>query len=267
MRLLTCPLLIAFLLSTTACFGAPTGNERKKLKIAGNFYVPINDTLYAAVYETTQKEYKEFLSFLLPEDYERYKIDSSRWVKTWPVSANGPMSRHYHTHGAFDRYPVVNISYEAAVKFCEWLTRRYRLSYPGVETEFRLPTEAEWLLLAAVDTLTQLPTGMDKNAMRKDGHLGMNFKPMTNDSSHYGADGGFYTVRTDMYDVNTFGLYCVMGNAAEMTSTPGIQKGGSWEDTLEVCRANKVQTFSTPDPRVGFRVVMIKHTPEKKRRR
>lgn len=255
MRILT---VLALLICCQVYAG---GNE---IKTWGNTFVRVNDTLYAAVYETTHREYKEFLSYLLPEDYEKYKIDSSRWVKTWPWAANEPMSRHYHTHEAFDRYPVVNITYEGAVKFCEWLTKRYKISNPKISATFRIPTQDEWLLLAAVNSTTQLPEGMDFNARLPDGHYAMNFKPMTSDSSHYGADGGYYTVRTDMYDVNTLGLYCVMGNAAEMTATPGIQKGGSWEDTLDNCRADKVQTFTTPDPRVGFRVVMIVYSNKKR---
>ena len=41
------------------------------------------------------------------------------------VSGNAymePMTTHYHSHPAYDQYPVVNITPAAATAYCEWLT-------------------------------------------------------------------------------------------------------------------------------------------------
>lgn len=43
-----------------------------------------------------------------------------------------------------------------------------------------------------------------------------NFKP---GRGNYAEDGGFYTVRTDAYWPNDYGLYCMAGNVAEWTSS------------------------------------------------
>jgi formylglycine-generating enzyme required for sulfatase activity len=57
---------------------------------------------------------------------------------------NSPESTHTTS---YDEYPVVNISHEAALAFCEWLTEQYN-SHDGrkkyKEVRYRLPTLQEW---------------------------------------------------------------------------------------------------------------------------
>ena len=50
-------------------------------------------------------------------------------------------------------------------------------------------------------------------------------------------------------------IYDVIGNVSEMTSD-GKQKGGSWDNYPEECTVDKTQSYTLPDPRVGFRVIM-----------
>ncbi len=220
-----------------------------------NQYQRINDTLYACDIEVAQKDYKNFLNNLLQEDYEKCKIDSSLWQSKFTFAYNEGMVKYYHAHSVFDRYPVVNISYYGAVKYCESLTIRYN-RWHTKKMKFKLPTQQEWMQLSNTNPATKLPYNL-LNGKNKDQCYLENIKAYAGDSSSYAEDGGFYTVRTDAYWPSNFGLYNVVGNAAEMTDIEGIQKGGSWYDDLKDCFTDKVQNYTTPDPRVGFRVVAV----------
>lgn len=228
------------------------------IKFAGHSYQRITETLYACDVEVTNEDYKNFLSYLLSDDYEKCKIDSSLWSSkpNLPDTFTAHMVKYYHTHSAFDKYPVVNIPYYGAVKYCEWLTKRYNRLPRKKNVSFKLPTEQEWQLLANIAPSTKLPYNVLNGKNSEQCYL-VNIKSMIGDSVSLGEDGGFYTVRTDAYWPSRFGLYNVVGNVAEMTDVDGVQKGGSWLDDINDCTADKVQTYSTPDPRVGFRVIMI----------
>lgn len=230
----------------------------KEIKFLGNHYNHINDTLYACEIEVTNKDYKEFLCSLSNDDFEKCKIDSSLWRTNLNFSDSqvAHMVIHYHTHPAFNLYPVVNIPYYGAVKYCEWLNMRYkRLFRKGIVT-FKLPTEQEWIVLSNTNLATKLPYNL-LDGKNKNGRYLENIKAISGDTVSFGADGGYYPVKTDAYWANSFGMRNVIGNVAEMINIEGIQKGGSWFDDLKDCFTDKVQTYATPDPRVGFRVVAI----------
>ena len=93
-----------------------------KISDAKNYdYIPVmgaGDSIYIKYTEVTNKEYLEFIN------ETGYKVPSS-WV-------NGT-----YTSGE-DDYPVNNISYNDALKYCEYLTLK-----DGKNT-YRLPSESEW---------------------------------------------------------------------------------------------------------------------------
>ena len=58
------------------------------------------------------------------------------------------MAKRYFAHPSYGNYPVVGVNWKQAVAFCRWRTN-YLNSYLGrkkrvPESDFRLPTEAEW---------------------------------------------------------------------------------------------------------------------------
>src|ERR1700712_1119703 len=82
----------------------------------------------------------------------RYNVkiypDTLCWMRDFSYSYNEPMTKRYFAHPSYGEYPVVGINWKQAVAFCHWRTR-YLNSYleknkKATESDFRLPTEAEW---------------------------------------------------------------------------------------------------------------------------
>jgi gliding motility-associated lipoprotein GldK len=93
-----------------------------------------------------------------------------------------------------------------------WLIKNKK----AMESDFRLPTEAEWEYAARGGrTQSMFPWG-NYYLRNKKGCLLANFKP---GRGNYVEDGGFYTVRADAYWPNDFGLYNMAGNVSEWTSS------------------------------------------------
>jgi formylglycine-generating enzyme required for sulfatase activity len=64
------------------------------------------------------------------------------------------MHLHVRAHiSAYDNYPVVNITQEAAQTYCNWLTANYKTSDLGLQDHmqigFKLPTRTDWLHAAS----------------------------------------------------------------------------------------------------------------------
>ena len=112
--------------------------------------------LYAAASEVTNAAYNRFLNYLeqngYSEEYEVAKIDLSNFEGV----ALSSMKSYFYVKpdtkkdDGYKQYPIINISYEAATLYCEWLTQQYnqqeRRKYE--EVRFRLPTLKEWQIAA-----------------------------------------------------------------------------------------------------------------------
>lgn len=146
--------------------------------------------------------------------------DTLVWIRDFSYSYNEPMSKRYFSHPAFGNYPVVGVNWKQAVAFCEWRTKYLNAFLESQkrtqESDFRLPTEAEWEF-AARGGRSQAPYPWGGYYLRnKKGCLLANFKP---GRGNYAEDGGLYPVRADAYWPNDFGLYNMAGNVAEWTSS------------------------------------------------
>ncbi|MBS1732628.1 MAG: SUMF1/EgtB/PvdO family nonheme iron enzyme [Bacteroidetes bacterium] len=159
--------------------------------------------------------------------------DSLCWVRDFAYSYNEPMAKKYFNHPAFGNYPVVGVSWKQATAFCEWRTH-YLNSFlmskkKAPESDFRLPTEAQWEY-AARGGRSQAPYPWGGPYLRnKKGCLLANFKP---GRGNYPEDGGFYTVRADAYWPNDFGLYNMAGNVAEWTSSLYYEGGYNFQHDM-----------------------------------
>lgn len=230
--------------------------KHDKFKFLGNVYNKINDTLYAASFEVTNADYREFLNTITAEEYEQCKVDSSRWVHTFYENYNDKMAQYYHTHPALNQYPVLCVPHHGAEEYCKWLSYRHYLT-SAKKIIFRLPTENEWIEMSNSNPETKLPFNLLNGKSRTGEYLQNTIAAVINDTLIYDADGGFYTMNVSSYKPDSNNLYNIIGNAAEMTTEEGINKGGSWQNLLAECTTDKSQNYPTPDVRVGFRVIAI----------
>jgi formylglycine-generating enzyme len=171
--------------------------------------------------EAAQKvnEGKARSHFISHQDIRIYP-DTLVWVRDFSYSYNEPMTKRYFSHPAFGNYPVVGVNWKQATAFCVWRTQ-YLNAYlektkQATESDFRLPTEAEWEYAARGGRSQSMFPWGNYYLRNKKGCLLANFKP---GRGNYPEDGAFYTARADAYWPNDFGLYCMAGNVAEWTSS------------------------------------------------
>jgi formylglycine-generating enzyme required for sulfatase activity len=173
-----------------------------------------------------------------------------------------------------DDHPVVNVSYNDALKFCEWLSEKEKRRY-------RLPTEAEWEYASRASTSTRYHNGDDPKRLREVAHV-LDVKGL----EKYGhvhqlplPPSGPFTVRVGGSRPNAWGLYDMHGNAWEWCSdyydedyyarspaddpagpaegTVRVRRGGAWNSFPLYARAS-FRNYNNADSRcvnLGFRVV------------
>ena len=187
---------------------------------------------------------RQYLAFLEDSGYQRPKD---------PVFAKNYLI-------ANPNLPVVNVSYEDAIEFCKWATRKFG-------TTVRLPTEAEWEYAArGGKEHATYPWGMES--------------PKTHARYKGNASRGTPTVEHTAFAPNGFGLYNMSGNVSEWVADfyakdyyqvspikdpagPAIGpkrviRGGSWADDepeLTVTRRRSRDPGNRRDD-IGFRIVI-----------
>ena len=146
--------------------------------------------------------------------------DTTAWVNDFENAYNEPYVRMYFSHGGYNDYPVVGVSWEQANAFANWRTDYLRrsLGREGVYVEpYRLPTEAEWEFAARAGVSdNKYPWEGDLPLTEEKGCFYANFKPQ---EGNYVQDGHLITSRVGTYSPNDFGLYDMAGNVSEWTST------------------------------------------------
>ncbi len=226
--------------------------------------------------------------FIIQESINVYP-DTLCWVHDFTYGFNEPLTEHYFWHPAYDDYPVVGISWGQAKAFNAWRTQilnEWHMSNgESMVQRFRMPSEAEWEF-AARGGLELAPFPWGGPYLRNiQGCPLANFKPMRGD---YVEDNGCYTVPTDSYSPNDYGLFCMAGNVSEWTNTafdesiyefshdmspeyeyhakiddpPSLKRkvirGGSWKDIGFYCQTG-TRSFEYQDTAksyIGFRSVM-----------
>ena len=250
----------------------------------GQQRVTLQRPFYMAAHEVTVGQFAEFVNAMqqldpnwkteAERDGSSYAkggqstigIGSARWVSdvNWKNPGFPQTSRH----------PVVFVSWNDAVAFCSWLSKREAKSY-------RLPTEAEWEYVARAGTTTAYWWGDDP--------AGGAGKANVVDASYerlypgkqipVGFDDGFaHTAPVGSFEPNAWGFYDVVGNVFEwvldfwsvpttveavnptgpQSGTEKVAKGGGFGNRLDHNRS----AFRFRDPPsarhagLGFRVLL-----------
>lgn len=162
-----------------------------------------------------------------------------------------------------DTFPVGNVSWNDAVKFCEWL---------GVKTKkrVRLPTDAEWEYACRAGTTNIFFTGDDPASLRGFANVpDKSFCDRLNHSagsSTFPFDDGYpFTAPVASFKPNPWGLYDMLGNVFQWCGDEDpanpekrILRGGSYNFNIQTCRCAG-HGFAKPEARysyTGFRVLL-----------
>ena len=108
-----------------------------------------------------------------------------------------------------DDHPVVNVSWNDAVAFCKWLSKREGRTY-------RLPTEAEWEFACRAGTDTRYYNGADPEKLAGIGNVADAAAKVRFPDWKYtikANDGYAFTAPVGKFKPNAFGLYDMHGNA------------------------------------------------------
>jgi serine/threonine protein kinase len=130
-----------------------------------------------------------------------------------------------------DEHPVVNVSWNDAKKFCEWVSK-------VTAKEWRLPTNSEWE--SAVGT-SKYPWGDYYPPNWDDGNYAV-AEDGKGDPAKIGVDGIKGTAPVGSFKMNVLGFYDLGGNAAEwmwdgLDEKTGkrVIRGGDWYGRAVIC--------------------------------
>lgn len=243
----------------------------QKTKLIPPGTVKVNDSLFVDETEVANVHWREWVeAYLLNTkkdtiSYNRFLPDTL----VWENDHNFSLHEYYFKHPSFNMYPVVGISYIQAVEYCKWRTymvnlnlyiKEKKIKHVNLDSTYqfpihiiyRLPTIDEWELIAK--------SGIDSNTK--------SFKKWKNHASNFfhtketfeRADSINHEIRPSplkAYFQNKYGVYNIIGNVAELTSTIGIAKGGSFKHSLDESNYLQQQFYSKPEKWLGFRCVAI----------
>ncbi len=188
-------------------------------------------------------------------EYKASLLDTLVWQKAPTV----PYGNYYHTHSAYNDYPVVGVSYQQATAFCQWRSDRVNEYFDKLSEKdgkfrpsvsYRLPTREEWEMAAKAGY-----PGLDKRraAEKPKFNLKASVNPSNNNTFYTG--GGNEPAPVSTFPVNQYHLRNIIGNVAEMIHEEGIAKGGSWQHLLEEVGWEQDYPYSAPQCWLGFRCV------------
>ncbi len=242
-------------------------------KTVSKEFTKVKSDLYVCKYEVSNLEYRNFLADLAntnqTELYKDCLPDTSTWKKE--LANNAPYVQYYFRYPNFNGYPVVGISYGAAKEYCNWLSKKYNEDPKRKfdEVAFKLLSKEEWIYAANKGDKSKDFTwgsGFMQNN-RKQWLCNFKHQIFVFDSTakkyievplhdNSGVRGTPIAGPVKEFYPNSFGLYNMCGNAAEMIEEKGIAKGGSYNDPAYGVRIASERKYVQPQSDIGFRVAM-----------
>jgi hypothetical protein len=150
--------------------------------------------------------------------------------------------------------PITGITYEQALRYCKWLENKVNKDRSADrQIVIGLPSVALYKqVIENVDSVSH-------HAKVPCHRFTFNYKhPVCDDRASPPDSQGESLVRADAYWPSKWGLYCLQGNAAEMTSLKGIAMGGSYRHYAWQSHSDQWQTYSKPEEWLGFRFIVTR---------
>ncbi|MGP0069268.1 MAG: formylglycine-generating enzyme family protein [Isosphaeraceae bacterium] len=224
--------------------------------------VRITQSFYLGMHQVTRGQFGRFV------EATRYQTEAEKDGKGgygWDASSNKWEQNPKFTWRSAgfeqtDNHPVVNVSWDDASAFCDWLSRQEGQPY-------RLPTEAEWEYACRAGTTTRFSFGDSENLLGQ--------------YAWYAANSTNQTHPVGEKKPNTFGLHDMHGNVWEWCSdgyeadyykkSPAsdplgseqavlrVIRGGSWYNDPQSARS-ACRDWITPGFRsgsLGFRLARV----------
>ncbi len=242
--------------------------------------VRITKPFYLGTYHVTRGQFRQFVKD------SAYKTDAEKGDNPgaygWDAEKKTfDFNKDYSWRNAgfeqTDEHPVVNVSWNDAVAFCKWLSKKEGKTY-------RLPTEAEWEYACRAGTTTRYYSGDDPETLAKVANVAdATAKAKFPDwkGTIKASDGYVFTSPVGKFKPNAFGLYDMHGNAWQWcadwygadyyTKSPTddptgpsagsgrVGRGGSWFLVAGYCRS-AYRDYRGPGCRgiyLGFRASLV----------
>ncbi len=248
--------------------------------------VRITKPFYFGKYEVTNGQFKQFVEATGYKTQAERHEDSRRGSGGWGFNQQeqkfeGRDPKYSWTNPGFptpDNQPVVDVTWNDAVAFCDWRSKKESHKY-------RLPTEAEWEYAARGGSKTRYwngdsPAGLAHIGNTADADFFAKFPTYyPKNKTVPASDGFFLAAPVGSFPANNFGLCDVHGNVWEWTNDwyaadyyanspvddphgpadggQKVRRGGAWH-TAPLFTRLSFRNYNTVDsryPNLGFRVV------------
>jgi formylglycine-generating enzyme required for sulfatase activity len=237
-------------------------------------YVKVKEDLYVSKYEVSNVDYRNFLSDMQNanqlESYQNCLPDTLCWEDSQHSTAL--FVQYYFRYPNYDNYPEVGVSYESAMSYCSWLTENYNQNAKRKfrKVYFKLLTKDEWIFAANKGDTSKVYTwgsGFIQNNRKQDlcnyRHIEYKYdsatkkyQPIEKSAIEKQIERSKITTSVNSYFPNSFGIYNMCGNVAEMVEEKGIAKGGSYNDPSYKVTISSEIRYLKPQSDIGFRVAM-----------